>query len=132
VDAVTFPIHRSERELDEQRYRNDPLMLEILRHAWAVQDSLDADIRAWRTPATATVTETVAWLQAGRKVTVTPYNYRRHARAESARLLFKICDFVPHQMASRTINEDKWSEDEARDYWRCVAICSAAWVEAAE
>jgi hypothetical protein len=49
----------------------------------------------------------------------------------AASLLFKITDGLPHHMALRAVNEDKWSDDEKRDYWRCVAICSSTW-EAAE
>lgn len=127
AEAVLFPIHRSERELDEEKYRNDPLMLETLRHAWATQDSLDGDIRGWRQPSSGSVAQVIAWLTENGHKNVTPYDYRRRARALAASLLFKITDGVPHQMATRSVNDDKWSPDQKRDYWRCVAICSAAW-----
>lgn len=131
MDAILYPILEGEREVVRAKWKNDPLMLETLEHAYNTQDSLDADIRSFSVASTGKVSVVMDWLIRQGSKDPTPYDYRRHARAIAAALLFKITDGVPSAMARRIVNEDKWSREDQTNYWRCVAICSAAWVEEA-
>lgn len=129
ADLILLPIQKGERELAFERWRDDRTMTETLRHAYATQDSLDADIKGWARPAFGDVADIISWLESARQSNFAPtlYDYRRHARSYAAKLLFKVTNGVPSAMASRVVNEDKWSEGERLDYWRCIAICSAHW-----
>lgn len=122
------------REDDLDRYRDDPLMMQVLGHAHAVQRAVDADIRAWGIRAEGTLSEVLPWIDSHRVggkhfTNATEYDFRRHARAIAAQLLFKAAD--PYTRAPSTISsralQDRWTDEERTDYFRCVAICSAHW-----
>ncbi|OCP21955.1 MULTISPECIES: hypothetical protein [unclassified Ensifer] len=131
-----------EREGVLWRYRDDQTMTQILKHAYRVQDVVNADILSWKQPSSGNVDEVMAWLvdrnplagqshPMGFNCQPTPYDYRRHARALAVRLLFRIADpyWTDLDFISSFILGDRWSKDERIDYWRSIAICSSVWEE---
>jgi hypothetical protein len=129
---VLYPLHSSEQEITLERHRGDAYMTLVLTNAYAVHASLDHDIKSWQYSSTGSVPMIIDWLKgvSELKADPTPYDYRRYARAHAAALLFKIIGHqTPAAMASRTVFDDRWTKEQKLEYWRCVAICSAAWRE---
>ena len=131
-----------EREITLERYQDNPTMTQILKHAYRVQDMVNHDIQTWRQPATGSVQEVIGWLidrqpelaqphPSGYDCRPTPYDYRRHARAYAAKLLFKIADpYWTHlDLISAAVLGDRWTAEERIDYYRAIAICSSVWEE---
>lgn len=125
-------LHNTELKLALEKWKNDDRMTQILKHANHVQDEVNRGIRAWKHPATSAVSQVLEWILSIRQsAEPTPYDYRRHARAIAAELLFKAADpyTTPLSLISSTVLQDRWSRGDKINYFRTVAICSGVWEE---
>ena len=131
-----------EREIVLEKYKADPTMTQILKHAYRVQDAVNHDVQTWKQSSSGKVSEVIAWLidrnpqlaalhPMGCDCRPSPYDYRKHARAYAVKLLFTVSDpyWKSLDLISSVTLGDLWSKEERLDYWRCVAICSSVWEE---
>jgi hypothetical protein len=117
-----------------EKYRNDPTMLATLDHIWRVQHALNREVSKWQTPSTGTMPEVLAMLKArttNPDAMPTPYDYRHHARRVAQDLFFKVADDYKDtpELITADCLEGDFTTAERLTFWRCVAICSAAWEE---
>ncbi|TPK53809.1 MULTISPECIES: hypothetical protein [unclassified Mesorhizobium] len=108
----------------------------FFRDALRAHRALDRDILNWTKPTTGKISQLLNWLQGHLNelhgnARPESDNYRLFARGLAMDILFNLKGLHPDPPRSTSSNPWGIVRDEDA-YWRCVAICSAAWTVAPE
>lgn len=108
-----------------------PYMIKLISVIW---EAVDRDIREWTKPETEDPTHLLNWLQDRVGISTDEdaprpelHDYRLWARGVACNLMWKRFGDLP---ASMVDSSDAWNTRyDADTYWRCISICSAAWIK---